>query len=146
MSEPIFADLPLETAQEILRGTLAAGREAELLPLAVAVLDARGVLKAFAAESGIALGRPDLAIGKANAALQFGLDTRELAERAKALPQFFTAAGQSLHGGFVPNPGGILIRREDGALLGAIGVSGDIGDRDEAAALAGLQQARLLRG
>lgn len=146
MSKDIFADLPLTIAQELLHHTLAAGRAADLQPLAVAILDARGVLKAFAAESGIGLGRPDLAIGKANAALQFGLDGRVLAERAKALPHFFLAAGQSLQGRFIPNPGGLLIRREDGALLGAIGVSGDLADQDEAAALAGLAAVELIRG
>ncbi len=43
----------------------------------------------------------------------------------------------------MPVPGGVLIRDAAGALLGAIGISGDTSDNDEAAALAGIAAAGL---
>ena len=47
-------------------------------------------------------------------------------------------------GEFVPVPGGVLVRDQSGALLGAVGISGDISDNDEAAALAGIAAADLV--
>ena len=46
-------------------------------------------------------------------------------------------------GALVPVPGGVLIRDRDGRLLGAVGVSGDISDNDEACAVAGIEAAGL---
>ena len=51
----------------------------------------------------------------------------------------FEASG----GRLVPVPGGVLVRDTDGALLGAVGISGDTSDNDEAAALAGIAAAGL---
>jgi uncharacterized protein GlcG (DUF336 family) len=136
--------LTLDRAQAIVAACMAAGRRESLLPLAVVVLDARGMVKALGAEDGIALGRPDLAIGKANAALQMGMGTRALAKRAKDLPVFFASIGQSVRGGFIPNPGGVLIRDAGGLVIGAVGISGDTGGRDEEAAVAGISAAGFI--
>jgi uncharacterized protein GlcG (DUF336 family) len=38
----------------------------------------------------------------------------------------------------VPVPGGVLIRDAAGAIIGAVGASGDTSDNDEVAALAGI--------
>jgi len=43
----------------------------------------------------------------------------------------------------VPVPGGVLIRNEAGVLLGAVGISGDTSDNDEAAAVHGITAAGL---
>jgi uncharacterized protein GlcG (DUF336 family) len=43
----------------------------------------------------------------------------------------------------IPVAGGVLIRGDDGSLIGAVGVTGDTSDNDEAAALAGLAAAGL---
>jgi uncharacterized protein GlcG (DUF336 family) len=44
-------------------------------------------------------------------------------------------------GRFVPAAGGVLIRDDAGAIVGAVGVSGDTPDIDEACALAGIAEA-----
>ena len=44
-------------------------------------------------------------------------------------------------GRIVPVPGGVLIRDSDGAIVGAVGISGDTSDNDEAAAVAGIEAA-----
>lgn len=38
-------------------------------------------------------------------------------------------------------PGGVLIKDADGEILGAVGISGDTSDNDEAAAIAGIEAA-----
>jgi uncharacterized protein GlcG (DUF336 family) len=46
-------------------------------------------------------------------------------------------------GSLIPVPGGVLIRGNDRSIIGAVGVTGDSSDNDEAAGLAGLAAARL---
>jgi uncharacterized protein GlcG (DUF336 family) len=41
-------------------------------------------------------------------------------------------------------PGGVIIRDNDGKILGAVGVTGDVSDRDEACAIAGIQAVGLV--
>jgi uncharacterized protein GlcG (DUF336 family) len=41
----------------------------------------------------------------------------------------------------VPVAGGVLIKDGDGRVLGAVGISGDVSDNDEAAAVAGIEAA-----
>ena len=43
----------------------------------------------------------------------------------------------------IPVPGGVLIRAADRAIIGAVGISGDSSDNDEAAAVAGIAAAGL---
>jgi uncharacterized protein GlcG (DUF336 family) len=46
-------------------------------------------------------------------------------------------------GALVPVPGGVLVRNEAGAVVGAVGISGDTSDNDEACAVAGIDAAGL---
>ena len=136
-------DLTLSLAKTIIETALAHGREHKLAPLAVAVLDARGALKAFAAEDGTSLKRAEIAIGKAHGALSLGMGSRALHKRALEQPYFIAAMSHIVGGSFVPVPGGVLARTTHGRLLGAVGISGDSSDNDEAAALAGIAAAGL---
>jgi len=135
--------MKLEVAQKILAATLAAARSRNMLPLAVAVLDARGSPRALAAEDGTSLRRSDIALGKAHGALAMGLGSRTLAKRAETHPHFIAAVTHAVGGSLIPVPGGVLIREANGALLGAVGVSGDTSDNDESAAIAGIEAAAL---
>ena len=85
--------------------------------------------------------RPDIAIGKANGALCMGLGSRALFERAKAEPFFIQAMNELAGGSLVPVAGGVLIKDDQGAIIGACGITGDISDNDEAAAIAGIEAA-----
>jgi len=133
--------LTLEKAREILAAARAKGRELGLNPLTVAVLDAAGNLKALEREDGASNMRPDIAMGKANGALSMGLGSRALFERAKAEPFFIQAMNELAGGSLVPVPGGVLIKGADGAIVGAVGITGDNSDNDEAAAKAGIEAA-----
>ncbi len=136
-------ELTLKQAQEILAGALRHARAGDLAPLAVLVLDARGVPKAFAAEDGTSLRRFEIAQGKAHGALAMGLGSRELGKRAEARPQFIAAVTHAVGGMLIPVPGGVLIRDAEKRILGVVGVSGDTSDHDEASALAGIAEAGL---
>lgn len=134
--------LSLEIAQKIVSGALAYAKEQELKPLAVAVLDARGALKAFAAQDGTSLKRGEVALGKANGALALGMGTRALMKRAEQQPYFINSVTSAIGGSLVPVPGGVLIKQA-GSVIGVLGISGDTSDNDEAAAVAGITGAGL---
>ncbi|MBO6946428.1 MAG: heme-binding protein [Rhodospirillales bacterium] len=135
--------LTLDTAREIVAAARAEGRSMGLKPLTVAVLDAAGNIKALEREDGASNMRPDIAIGKANGALAMGLGSRALFERAKSEPFFIQAMNELAGGSLVPVPGGVLIKDGDGAIIGAVGITGDNSDNDEAAAKAGIAAAGL---
>jgi uncharacterized protein GlcG (DUF336 family) len=139
-----MSELNLAAAQALIAAALKHARAQDFRPLGVAVLDARGALIAYAAEDGTSLRRQDIALAKANGALGMGLGSRTLAARAKAAPVFFGALTQVIQGGLAPAPGGVLIRDPRGVLAGAVGVSGDVSDNDEAAALAGVAAIGLI--
>jgi uncharacterized protein GlcG (DUF336 family) len=136
--------LDLSAAQKILEAALGYASEQGFKPMAVAVIDARGALKAFAAQDGTSLKRGDIALGKANGAIALGMGSRALMKRAEQQGYFIAAATAAIGGSLVPVPGGVLIKDAAGGLLGAVGISGDTSDNDEAAAIAGIKAAGLI--
>jgi uncharacterized protein GlcG (DUF336 family) len=136
--------LDLSTATKILEAALAYATEQGFKPMAVGVIDARGALKCFAAQDGTSLKRGEIALAKANGAVALGMGSRALMQRAEQQAYFIAAAGAAIGGSLVPVPGGVLIKDTAGALLGAVGLSGDTSDNDEAAALAGIRAAGLI--
>jgi len=135
--------LTLDTAQKIIATALHAATEKKLKPLAVVVLDARGSLKASAAQDGTSLMRSEIAHGKAYGALAMGMGSRAIFKRATEQPFFVSAVNTMAQGALVPVPGGVLIEDGSGAVIGAIGISGDTSDNDEACAVAGIEAAGL---
>jgi uncharacterized protein GlcG (DUF336 family) len=134
----------LAQAQTIIAAALAHAREKSMQPLAVIVLDARGVPKAFAAEDGTSLRRYEIAHGKAHGALAMGVGSRTLGKRAEERPHFIAAVTHVVGGAVVPVPGGVLIRDGQRHIIGAVGISGDSSDNDEAAAMVGIHAAELI--
>src|SRR5882724_5477978 len=133
----------LAHASTIVDVALKHGRETNCAPLTVAVLDAGGHLVAFKREDKSGILRFDIAFGKAWGALGMGFGSRTLFERAANAPQFFTALYAASGGRVVTNPGGVLIRNAGGDIIGAVGISGDTSDKDEACAVAGIEAAGL---
>jgi len=136
-------ELTLRRARQIIKGTLAKGREMELKPLSVVVLDTGGHVKAFEREDGAAPGRFAIAHGKAYGAIMLGMAGKAQMARAEQQAYFMDAVNGLFGGQVVPVPGGILVRDGKGYLMGAIGVTGDTSDNDAEAGLAGLDVARL---
>jgi uncharacterized protein GlcG (DUF336 family) len=141
-----MAGITLGQAMTIVEAALGRARETGCAPLAVAVLDDGGHLKAFAREDGAGIVRPQIAMGKAWGTLGMGMGSRALARRVAEQPQqqaFFGALNAMSGGRVVPAAGGVLIKGADGVVLGAVGISGDVSDKDEACALAGIAAAGL---
>ena len=126
--------LDLATAQIIVAEAIGYARRAGIEPLTVVVLDDRAAVKAAGADDGIKhrtlrdrarQGRrmPRLRLRRARAAeaaAGFSDSRRPASRRHRSCPF----------------PGGVLIRGADRAILGAVGISGDTGERDEEAAVA----------
>ena len=132
-----MTDLTLDVARKISDAALAKCRELKLKPMAIVILDSRGALKTVIAEDGTSLMRTEVAHGKAYGALALGMGSRAIFKRANEQPYFVDAVNTMARGALIPVPGGVLINDKNGALLGAIGISGDTSDNDETAALAG---------
>jgi uncharacterized protein GlcG (DUF336 family) len=133
----------LAQASTIADVALKKGRDTHCAPLTVAVLDAGGHLVAFKREDKSGILRYDIANGKAWGALGMGFGSRELADRAGKNPLFFGVLATVSQGRLIPVPGGVLIKDADGAVLGAVGISGDTSDKDETCAVAGIEAAGL---
>jgi uncharacterized protein GlcG (DUF336 family) len=139
-----MTDLTLEVAQTIVAAGLKHGRDGKMKPLGIVVLDARGAMKAYAAEDKSSLKRFEIAHGKAYACLALGHGSRTINKMAVERPHFGAAMGHVVGGTFVPVPGGALIRNASDDIIGAVGVSGDTSDSDEACAVAGIKAAGLM--
>lgn len=133
--------LPLNTAQAIVATALKTAREKSFKPVAVAVYDARGALKALATEDGASIKRAEIAMGKAQGALSLGVGSRAIHKMAIDRPYFVAAATHAVGGSLIPAAGGVLIKDSQGTILGAVGVSGDTSDNDEIAAAAAIEAA-----
>jgi uncharacterized protein GlcG (DUF336 family) len=134
----------LEQAKALVDASLVEARKLNLKPISVIVLDDRGALVAAASEDGVSAMRAKIAHGKANAAIALGLGTRALMNRAEQQAYFIQAMNGLAGGDFVPVPGGLLLRDASGNLLGAVGISGDTSDNDEAAALGAIAITNLV--
>jgi len=138
--------LTLSQANAMIEGALAESARLELKPLTVAVLDAGGHLVALQRQDGASNLRPQIAIAKAAGALALGVSSRQIATMAQERPQFVAALaslGAAAATGVVPAAGGVLIRGEGERIVGAVGITGDTSDNDEACALAGVSAAGL---
>lgn len=138
--------LKLDQARTIIDAALAKGRTDGAQPLALVVLDAGAHPVATVREDGASLFRFDIAKAKASGALGMGADTRVLAARAASNPVFFQSVVAATGGRLALSPGGVLIRDVEGAVIGAVGISGDTGDCDEICAIAGIAAAGLSHG
>lgn len=135
--------ISLRKARVIIRKALEKGREMGLKPLSVVVLDAGGHVQAFEREDGAAPGRFAIAQGKAYGAVMLGMAGTAQMKRAEDQAYFMAAVNGVYGGQVVPVPGGVLVKDKKGAVLGAVGVTGDTSDNDATAALVGIEAAGL---
>jgi uncharacterized protein GlcG (DUF336 family) len=135
--------ITLATARTIVDASLVKASELNLKPLAIAVLDSRGCLVAFAAQDGTSLMRDEVARAKGYGALALGMGSRAIGKRAETQAYFIDAVNSLARGAIIPVAGGVLVRDAGGVLMGAVGISGDTSDNDEMVALAGIAAAHL---
>ena len=92
--------------------------------------------------------RSDIAYAKAWTCLAFNVSSNTLRDVFEGQPRLAPAVTgmQTMAGGkLVPTPGGMLIQK-DGKNIGAVGVTGDVSDKDEICAIAGIEESNLIPG
>jgi len=144
MAEPSLATtrgVDLETASKIIDTALGLARSRRLRPMTVAVLDSGGDLVAFKREDGTGIRRYDVVVGKAFGALVMNRSSRDIGAIAERNPLFIQTLAMATEGRVIPTPGGVLIKNQDGRIVGAVGSSGDDADADEAIAIAAIRAA-----
>ena len=133
----------LAQAERIIDAVIARGVELNCRPISVIVVEPGCKVKAFKKEDGSSMVRFEMAYGKAYAALSLGRSSKLVRERAQERPIFMryltAASGEQIF----PEGGGMLIRDDNGDVIGAVGVTGDTEDRDEELAIHGIHAARL---
>ena len=129
--------ISLKQAQQAISAALGFAREAGMKPLAIMVVDAGSHPVAFAREDGATLLRFDVARAKAWTALALDGSSKDYQVMADERPQFAASLNTITEGKMAASAGGLRIII-DGAVVGAIGVSGDLPTNDEQAAQAGI--------
>lgn len=135
--------LSLAKANRIINAAFARGKELDLQPLTVVVLDAGGAPIAMQRQDGSSILRFEIASGKAFGALALGMGSRRIGAMAIERPHFMEGLSGVSGGRIVPVAGGVLVRDRKGAIIGAVGVSGDTSDNDESCAVTGIEATNL---
>jgi uncharacterized protein GlcG (DUF336 family) len=127
--------LQLPDARRIIA---AATKKAEEIgqPMNIAVVCAGGHLLAFERMEGAWLGSVDIAQKKAWTARAFDIETGKLGTLSQSGDQFF-GIHASNDGKVMIFAGGVPVK-QDGKVIGAVGVSGGLGEQDQAVAEAGV--------
>ena len=146
MKESPMPSLSLHQANQIIHAALAQSKASAYKPMGIVVLDDAGNLKAFAREDGASMFRFEVARAKAWGAVGMGVSSRVLGQRAKDNPNFFVSLAATADGKFLPQTGAVLIKDDQGQVLGAVGASGGTGDEDEAICMAGVAAVGLVSG
>jgi uncharacterized protein GlcG (DUF336 family) len=138
-----MAEITLEQSDRIINAILARGRELNCRPLSAVVTDPGARPKAFKKEDGSAMMRFEMALGKAYAALALGRSSSLVRVRTEERPLFMNFLMGASGGQIFPEGGGLLIRNDEGQVIGAVGVTGDTQERDEELAAHGIRAANL---
>ena len=138
-----MALITLAHAEKIIDSILARARELNCRPISVVVVEPGAIVKAFKKEDGSAMMRFEMAMGKAHAALALGRSSSLVRVRTEQRPLFMDFLFKASQDRIFAEGGGMLIRAADGELLGAVGVTGDTQEQDEALAAHGIRAAGL---
>jgi len=136
--------ITLADANRLIELAFTKGASLALSPLSVCVLDPGGHVIAFQRQDGSSMLRFEIACGKAYGALAVGKGSRWLHKQAAERPHFLEGLSGVSNGKIVPVPGGVLVKSKSGELLGAVGISGDTSDNDEACAVHAIEGAGLV--
>jgi len=135
--------ITLKQSNRIIEAIFSRGRELACRPLSVVVVEPGAKVKAFQKEDGSAMMRFEMAYGKAYAALALGRSSSLVRVRTEERPLFMQYLIRASGDQIFPEGGGMLIRDEEGEIIGAVGVTGDTQERDEELAAYGIHAAGL---
>lgn len=136
--------LTLDNALAIATAAFAAARDRNAKPLCVVVLDNGGHVLVTHRHEAASLFRAAIATAKATGSLGMGMGSRAIAARAQQSPAFFASLSSVTDGQIAMAPGGVLIRDSSGGIIGAVGISGDTSEIDEACAVSGIEAVGLM--
>jgi len=134
--------IDLKTANRLIEAALRIARRHGHLPITCCVVDRGGHMVSAQREDNSSTFRFEIAYGKAWTCIALGHSTRYVEDTmTKNRPHFVDSLAAASNGRFIPALGGVLIRaRDDGDLVGAIGITGDTGENDEAVAIAAVEE------
>ena len=135
--------ISLEQSNRIIEAIFARGHALGCRPLSVVVVEPGAKVKAFQKEDGSAMMRFEMAYGKAYATLALGRSSSLVRVRTEERPLFMQYLIRASDDQIFPEGGGMLIRDQDGEVIGAVGVTGDTQERDEELAAHGIHGAGL---
>src|SRR5580692_2952665 len=133
----------LAQAERIIDAIIERGVALDCRPISVIVVEPGCKVKAFKKEDGASMIRFEMAFGKAYAALSLGRSSKLVRERAQEKPIFMRYLIGASDDQIFPEGGGMVIRDDNGEVIGAVGVTGDTDERDEELAVHGIHAAGL---
>lgn len=136
--------ITLAQAEIMIDAVFEEARRSNNKPMAVAVTDEGGSIIAFKKEDDSSMMRFEMAHGKCYASLAMGRSSSLVRFRAEQRPMFMDYLFKASDNKIFAEDGGMLVRNNDGALLGAIGVTGERPERDEELAVLAIHKAALL--
>jgi uncharacterized protein GlcG (DUF336 family) len=140
---PFMSNITLAQAERIIDAAIERGVALNCRPISVIVVEPGCKVKAFKKEDGASMIRFEMAFGKAYAALSLGRSSKLILERAKEKPLFMRYLIDASDNQIFPEGGGMVIRDDNGEVIGAVGVTGDTDERDEELAVHGIHAAGL---
>ena len=133
--------IKLTQANKIIAAIIKRGIELNCRPISVVVVEPGCIVKAFQKEDGASMLRFEMAFGKAYASLALGRSSKLVRIRNEEKPAFMKYLLDATDNKIFPEGGGMLIRNNNGDVVGAVGVTGDTEDRDEELAAYGIRAA-----
>ncbi|QIL74626.1 MULTISPECIES: GlcG/HbpS family heme-binding protein [Hymenobacter] len=109
----------------------------------IAIVDSGANLVTFLRMDDAWLGSLDISIKKAKTARFFDMNTGEVGKLSQPGGPLYNI--EHSNGGLITFPGGIPIRNNQGAVIGAIGVSGDTVENDHTVAQAGADAVQAVK-
>ena len=127
------------TLEDARRVIAAAEKKAEEIgqPMNIAVADAGGNIVTHVRMDNAWIGSIDISMKKAYTSRAFDITTKDLADNSQSGQQFF-GIHASNNGKIMIFAGGVPLKR-GGQVVGAVGVSGGLGEQDHAVAEAGAE-------
>lgn len=127
-------DISLEQARAAVTAAIEKAKQIDT-KMNIAIVDAGANLKAFARMDGAWLGSIDISIKKAKTARFFDMNTGVIGSLSQPGGSLFGI--EHSNQGLITFPGGVPIINKEGAVIGAIGVSGSSVENDHVVAEAG---------
>ena len=113
--------IKLEQANRMIAAIIKRGAELNCRPISAVVVEPGCVVKAFQKEDGASMIRFEMAFGKAYAALALGRSSKLVRIRNEEKPVFMRYLMAVSDDKLFAEGGGMLIRNNDGDVIGAVG-------------------------